>query len=558
MALPGLAMLFSSSLAIDPGLFPRFFFLSISFLPYILSKRGQITYSFQGSDVAIVLFLALSALSALYATNTSEALTWLIRPCFWMGCFFIFRQLKDDERRVFVLSLLFSGTISLVSTLYQLVQSGIGRNVSYQITALHGHKNLVVSALILLACCILLALEKKIIHKNYKWLAFVALIISCLLYSKTGWIATGVLVMGWLASHYLFRKTRPVIKFNVFLWSLLCTSILVGLFYFALPIALNNQWVTLVDSERQQLWIKSFELVAEHPWLGIGAGNWQVMFPSHSLTGMFRVEDLYVTFQRPHNDFILILCEAGVFGLFLFLFTPVFTLFQSFKNSITQIALVGLTAFVVVFILLFNDFPLERAEHGMLVLFIVSLIVTPNQRTPKKWPTFFLLALLLYVCTVSAIRIRGEYYTDKMNRSFTENNFAKVIEYGQKALHPVYTLDPWSNPIQWQIGRAWQSLNVPDSAFKQFRLALNEAPYHHHLINDLGVLYYEKKQIAQARQLFLEALRISPRFDEPALNLARIEIMQGNTTRAKQVLDTMKHDSKARTYLLESLKIQLK
>ena len=95
--------------------------------------------------------------------------------------------------------------------------------------------------------------------------------------------------------------------------------------YFSLKIVINKyekektefQFTKKEDQERVVLWKKTVQLIAEKPVFGYGGGNWQIAFPKTGLNEIWRAEDLNVTFQRPHNDFLWIIFSYLRIGEFL-------------------------------------------------------------------------------------------------------------------------------------------------------------------------------------------------------------------------------------------------
>ncbi len=71
---------------------------------------------------------------------------------------------------------------------------------------------------------------------------------------------------------------------------------------------------------RQIFWDHSFQMHAEHPFTGVGPGQWRIYFPKYGLEGMNpSVAEGITSEVRPHNDFIWVLSELGYVGLALFL-----------------------------------------------------------------------------------------------------------------------------------------------------------------------------------------------------------------------------------------------
>lgn len=90
---------------------------------------------------------------------------------------------------------------------------------------------------------------------------------------------------------------------------------------------------------------------------------------------------------------------------------------------------------------------------------------------------------------------------------------------------------PSINNIAW-LSRAQN----PDEALRMARRALELAPEDPHVLDTLGMLYFERKDFAQAARFVTEASKASPQDMQIALNLARVQIAQGKTKDARETL----------------------
>ncbi len=66
---------------------------------------------------------------------------------------------------------------------------------------------------------------------------------------------------------------------------------------------------------RFRVWDESFAMYKDHPWLGVGAGNWKIELPRYGL-GNFSIREQSGQFQwtQAHNDFVAAFCESGLGG----------------------------------------------------------------------------------------------------------------------------------------------------------------------------------------------------------------------------------------------------
>jgi tetratricopeptide (TPR) repeat protein len=316
--------------------------------------------------------------------------------------------------------------------------------------------------------------------------------------------------------------------------------------------------------ERIRIWDKTYYMINNHPVLGVGDGNWQIFFPDANLYGLWRVEDLNVTFQRPHNDFLWILSETGYVGFNIFLlFITCLLLFQ-FKTTALQsktrdyyIDSLFLAFIAGYFVIAFFDFPKERIEHNlwMNITFgfsyfhikrqgqIRGLLNVPLSRKLMLIPVL----LLSFIVTVGFLRFKGEYNTKKMYVMKQTNKFENVVVSCDNALSFAYSIDPTSIPIHWYRGNANASLRKFDLALKDFIDAWRMHPYNRNVLNDLASAYVMKDDIESGKKYYKEAARISPRFDEPKLNLAALLINEGKYYEADFWLKSLYHDSERRT-----------
>jgi tetratricopeptide (TPR) repeat protein len=319
-----------------------------------------------------------------------------------------------------------------------------------------------------------------------------------------------------------------------------------------------------LDNERLTLWQKTYEMVRKHPG-GVGMGNWQVYFPDATLKGLWRAEDLNFTFQRPHNDLLWILSETGwpglnlflifIFSLFLFLFRAV-RFSQASEHM--KIKMILCVAFIAAFLAAsFFDFPKERIEHIVWLNIIFGIAYVYIQRYSdikifKKTvlPPFFVLlsfSILILIVGIGLLRYKGEYYTRLMYNERFLNQEAKAIIDGEEAVSFAYCLDPTSVPVHWYMANSYVNLKNYEKAQTDFILAYKENPYNRNVLNDLGSSYSFSNDDSLAKVCYREALRISPRFDDPKLNLAAIYIKEKKFREADTCLKLMFHDSERRS-----------
>ena len=276
----------------------------------------------------------------------------------------------------------------------------------------------------------------------------------------------------------------------------------------------------------------------DHPVTGVGPGNWRIVFPAYGLENL-RSETGEIFFQRPHNDFLWVLSENGVFGIIFYLLLFCFAyyyLFQIIKKSpstekkyLALAMIFGLTGYLTIS---FFSFPKERIEHQICLSIILALSITeyhnlkPKIKQIKK--SFFIPVSLSILILMTA----ASYFT--FSRLTSEKHIAKAYNYREKqqwkneiesyneAETFITEVDAFSTPLSWYVGEAWFNLNKIDSAHHYFQRAYKVNPYHLHVINNLGTTFELKGNSSKAESLFLEAHHIAPRFEDPVFNLSAL------------------------------------
>ncbi|MCC6372703.1 MAG: O-antigen ligase family protein [Bacteroidia bacterium] len=454
----------------------------------------------------------------------------------------------------------------------------------YLITGLNSHKNLLTSFLFLMLPFVIIGLKK--FRSYWKFLSVLALLCSTilivLLRTKAVWLGLSAGTMFFIITFFLKKKnigtgSKPffVSVFMLVLINLLFIFLLPSLIKkYSTGVTENNSiaqkpLMAGLDQERLMVWDKTYTIMTKQPLFGYGTGNWQIYFPDATLTGLWRVEDLNVTFQRPHNDFLWLLSETGFIGFNLFMGFLILLVVSGlyYLKSLQTSALIYLSGIIGFYIVSFFDFPRERTEHLVWIHCLLALLYFQIKSTGGVSSVFsigvrkrfFLLpvSLLAFILFVGLLRFKGEYFTRLLYDYKNSGRLSDVVKSGHSALSFAYTLDPTSVPVQWYTGNAQAALGHYDAAQSDFISAHNFNPYNRNVLNDLASAYVFNQQTQLAIPLYEEAARISPRFDEPKLNLTAIYIGKGDFASANQWLKSLLHNSERRTNYENLVNVEL-
>ena len=304
-------------------------------------------------------------------------------------------------------------------------------------------------------------------------------------------------------------------------------------------------------SERFWLWQQTSDMIKKHPLYGVGLGQWRIIFPLHSGKQTFRVgedkmDEIY--FQRPHNDFLLVLAEMGFIGFLFYLSLFVILLYNCLKLlfNLLDIKRAGLAGFLFggiigYLVISMFSFPSERITQNILIAAIMGCSLSIYGKTfqkPKlnsRIVVHIVLALGVILVAggagVGYVRLHSEKHAAKALTAFRAKNWETVVEEINKASSIFYRLDPTSTPLTWLRGVGNYSLKRYGEAHEDFIKAYRDHPYHIHVLNNLGTSYAQTGDFEKAVEYYKKALEIWPGFTEAQINIGVIYFHTGNFKR---------------------------
>ena len=575
-----LPLVYSKSL-IDPVLLPRQIYLS-SFLIIILyflqkkNKSGELVFSksiLKSNLFKVFLgFFLISLISATYSISVSESLYTTSKYGIIFSLFVITTILIYNKKlRVIILAkaVLLSVFLTFIIVCFQLfilLKSNQDLNLNAKsITGSFANKNLLSSTLFLSIPFLFMSKFSGRFWKFFSIIIFILLIpLILILQSKAVVLALIINVIVFSVLFFLFEKKH--FKKNIFF----ITTLLIFLGLSSLFI-INNQdkFSKLTSSatayKRLNIWSNSVKMASENLVLGVGSGNWKIHFPKFGLDHfkLPKVRNGITIYQRPHNDFLGVLCENGLFGLIFYASIFLIILFYLARiiknrsgNFKTTYILMGSTLFGYMLIALV-DFPMERIGSQTFLSIIFSIITVKyfesNNNHLEKYNSSIVLvslfSLIAFSFIVSSSRAKAELNTKKFYNYYKQNNFRKATEIGDSYKNTFYKIDPTSTPIDWYKGVMYFSKGDIKNAKLLFENSFKENPYNMHVVNNLASCYVRLKNDEKAIQLYTSALNISPRFNEANLNLSAVYFNSGQVEKALDFISNYDPSMKNEKYM---------
>ncbi|MBO7478789.1 MAG: tetratricopeptide repeat protein [Salinivirgaceae bacterium] len=289
---------------------------------------------------------------------------------------------------------------------------------------------------------------------------------------------------------------------------------------------------------RKIIWAKSIEMIKEHPLIGSGPGQWQIIIPKYGVDEFNeKLREGSLTFQRPHNDYLWFISEVGIIGFlgFLVFFIGIIIVgFINIKRTSDKSTLVfntlAASALIGWMFVSMLDFPHERIEHNLVLLAICAIVLADNHRESETKGKESFIATISLTAFCSAIAIigfiqtlqfyNGEKASHTILNMYYNKDWQKLVYMTRKADQWPYTVNNYTAPTLFYKGIALAMTGNDDAAIVEYKRALKVAPYHIITYNALGSSYMKLEQYDEAIKACEEALKLSSKNPTALYNMA--------------------------------------
>ncbi|NOZ93833.1 MAG: hypothetical protein GXP47_03700 [Acidobacteria bacterium] len=579
----GAVLIVQSSVTIDPDVAPRFVLLAgvvtLLLLAFLLAlgRRGSpVDPAWLRSPVVLfwLLYLVAVGISTIVATNRSEALyQWQRSIVFFFLFVSLIWLLSRVPERIETLAVVISlialalGIAGIVELGRVIHESGLDLAGTYRVHGASAHRNLFSQTLLLTAP---FAAFGAIVGRGlWRRLCMLGLVLSVglmtLLMTRSVWlgaVGAGVATVVLLVSAGRRAGATVPAPRQTAAGVVLALSIVAG------SILLCSQWgaVSAFSSRLQSvtlphegsmvprvfLWERTARMVRDHPFLGVGAGNWQIVFPRYA-GGSELTRDVWRSPKRPHNDFLWVLAETGIAGLTPYVAVVLILLVWSarvvwFAPDLRTRALGASLFFAQVGYLLFSlfSFPGERIEHSVLIVTIYAMTFTlyrqarpAGAKLPRPAALGLAAAGLVVVMTalpVGIVRMESEIHVRRAYAYLRAKQYGSVVAEIDRAYSRESTLDRSAFPLLFYRGVALAKLGEETRAYEDLVQARRDSPYKVVVLNSLALSSLARGDVAGAEKLWRLALRIQPGYAPALVNLARLRVNTGRDGRALRLL----------------------
>lgn len=285
--------------------------------------------------------------------------------------------------------------------------------------------------------------------------------------------------------------------------------------------ALKTSFSVDASRGRTAVWGNTFNMIADHPLVGVGLGGWQFAYPLYDRGDQITTN---VSPQRPHNDLLWLLAETGIVGLLLYgwlLLTVVQRVLVT-RPEHTPIVIglaLGITGYLVHSCF---SYPLERIAASSFVWFsigaISSLSSEGEHRSKQSWSRFLPLPLV-GVGVLSAVltteRIRFDWHYAKAVEAWRRSDWSSVVQTAEAAL----AVGPLDFRAYQLLGAGYQQIGQADRALAAYSASMTYHPNEGH--RPLGDLLVQMGRPAEAVDHYRREVDLYPDALDTRVSLVR-------------------------------------
>ena len=282
---------------------------------------------------------------------------------------------------------------------------------------------------------------------------------------------------------------------------------------------------------RLKVWKNSIAMIKDYPLLGVGAGNFKIVFPlyhrkivrTHWYNEVFRV-------NNTHNDLIQFWVEYGSIGIILILYlfytiaTACLTIISNKQDTHGRYILLGIgLGLIGVLVNSCFSFPFQVSIPPFVFILYLGLIsgLYQHDLQSKTISTTNRIALCLAFTSIMGciMMCNIAYHWVKSEKHFLQSYIAERLNNWPMMIHEIQQAiqhNPYNGNFLSYLGRAYIEQGSPEKAISVFEKMLIHYPYHVNVLSNLAIANEKSGFFDQADVYYNKALSIFP--DHIAVN----------------------------------------
>ena len=524
--------------------------LSFGFVFKLMSEKEQF-FNFDIIHIILILSLAVQLISTLNSINLLESINEIIKIISFISFILFFSQiiLNKYYLKYIPLFLSFILMVFCIISLFQYYFEWDFYPQSKPIAGTMVNKNLFSSAVFLLIPFPFYLLSKG---KLVRYFSIIIISISILLIIMSQSRAVYISLFAFFICMIFIKKNKFKWKNILIIFSCLGFMLICEIGINISKHGINNLFDSYnkkielnhtSNNERIDLWQSSLNLISDNFFIGVGPGNWKIQLPNYTNNHLKNENTLtrhnysegLIAFNRPHNDFLWVLSEQGILGLFIIFLLYLLIIkrgikilsFYQFNTDEYKITVTIFSGFIGFLIISFFSYPSERVFHNLILIVYMSYFIRfypKNIRLQlnRKYVNFVLLCLVLFSSLFSYSRYDYLVSNSKIRYFRHNSQWEKLITVYNDRTISFEILDNVGLPNSWYAGVGYFSLGKYSNAKELFLNAYDKNPNNPHVLNNLASVYTNLNDINLSIKYYKKAVELYPAFMDARINLAII------------------------------------
>lgn len=504
---------------------------------------------FASIHLSMAVFAALAALSILVAENRTLAALYLAGSASFIWLVLWVPWTLSPDRLVGVIRLAPWGALPVALIgISQYLGWGFSRIPSNaNPSATFFHRNAAAEYLI---CAIPLAVSAFFLADTTKRRiaasGLVALLLIFLVQTRTRGSWLGLALAGATVAFLVYRTGRTQKRRNPIPWRYAAGVLLAVVAGAALPENIQRPGAQHFDEYKSSpvgtaasilagagsrgrfdLWKHTLSMTADSPLMGIGPGNWEIVYPAYA--GGDQVRETAAP-ETPHNDLLRILSESGIPAAAAWMTVIVLACCAGYRvaGARREHRIVGLGLLGVVLACAVDgafNFPTELPASAFAFWFAVGGIsALDSNRQPgrtcggSRWVVFGGLLLTALALGVNVQRMRYDSHHLAVFVAERARDWDTVLEEGESAS----AVGPYRANTFVAMGRAEYHRDEFVLARDLYQKALEQHPNSVNAWNNLGITQSRLGNRSDAERALLRALELHPAFVAGWTNLGNL------------------------------------
>jgi len=310
---------------------------------------------------------------------------------------------------------------------------------------------------------------------------------------------------------------------------------------------------------RIPMYLGTLHMIKDHILFGVGYENWKFQYPKYSGESLNDSNYLKIV-QRPHNDFLWILSEVGLFGMFIYLTMFGFILLHSFKIFISlknkkdsnEFLIYGFifSCIIAIFVESLFDFPRQRTMPNLYLwsFWGYLLIKIPSEKYDNNnlniMIKYFLVFILSFVVFFTLNDFRSHIFSQKLLFLKDSKRYNEAVEYGKKILSFGRNVDHVGTPIHFYMGISEFQNNNRLKSELHFEKSLKISPYHLGSLENYMINTAKNNKYNISVEILNFCEYIYPKYYNIKLSMAKLYLQNNNFDEALKIIKIIKKDIK--------------